>query len=145
MVAKKGLDNVIQCDSAGTAAYHIGLLPDKRMRQIASERGISLTHHARQLTHEDFGSFDYIMAMDESNFADIRNESYRANGQYISEQQLYLYRLFDPKRGESVIVPDPYFGEMSDFVDIYHMVERSGTQFLEYLIDTHNLSSQSKN
>lgn len=139
LVAKKSLEDIIYCDSAGTAAYHTGSLPDKRMRKTALDKGITLTHCARQLCHEDFTRFDYIMAMDETNFANIRDESLKANGFYLPEQQLYLYRLFDPLRGESLIVPDPYYGEISGFKDVYEIVERSGVQFLDYLIEKHNL------
>ena len=140
LITKNGLDNVIICDSAGTAAYHIGSLPDKRMRKTALERGITLTHTARQLSYEDFSSFDYIMAMDESNFSNIREQSFRTNGFYLPEDKLYLYRLFDPERQESVIVPDPYYDEDSAFSDVYNIVERSGEKFLEYLKEKHNLS-----
>ena len=38
-----------EIDSAGTGNYHIGQLPDKRMRVHASRRGIELTHHCRQV------------------------------------------------------------------------------------------------
>ena len=88
----------IHCDSAGTASYHIGSPPDRRMRQIARENGIELTHHARKLTGEDFYDFDYIVAMDEANFGDIRNQSYRSSGFYFPEDKLFLYREFDPEQ-----------------------------------------------
>jgi protein-tyrosine phosphatase len=140
MVEKKGLEDIISCDSAGTAAYHTGSLPDKRMRKTALEKGIKLTHTARQLSYDDFAGFDYIMAMDESNFSHIREQSFRTNGFYLPEDKLYLYRLFDPERLESVIVPDPYYDEDSAFTDVYNIVQRSGEKFLEYLIEKHNLT-----
>ena len=31
LVEKEGLSDAIQCDSAGTASYHIGSMPDRRM------------------------------------------------------------------------------------------------------------------
>lgn len=139
MVRDKGLVDRIQCDSAGTAAYHVGSLPDKRMRKVALEKGIVLTHRARQLSYDDFLNYNYIMAMDKSNFENIRKESFRANGSYLPEQQLYLYRMFDPRRGASVIVPDPYYEEISAFEDVYEIVKRSGTSFLNFLIEKHNL------
>jgi len=139
LVKAKGLDHLIHCDSAGTGAYHIGSLADKRMRSVASANGIMLTHKARQLSFEDFINFNYIVAMDEANFENIRKESFRAHGFYLPEDQLYLYRMFDPERGESVIVPDPYYEELSAFDDVYGIVRRSGTAFLDFLIEKHNL------
>lgn len=142
LIRQKGLDNIIQCDSAGTAAYHVGSLPDKRMRKVALEREVNLTHCSRQLSYDDFISYHYIMAMDKSNFENIRKESFRANGAYLSDQ-LYLYRMFDPQRGHSVIVPDPYYEELSAFEDVYEIVERCGIAFLEFLIKKHDLTVRS--
>lgn len=139
LVKAKGLENIIQCDSAGTAEYHTGSLPDKRMRKVALENGIKLTHQARQLSFEDFITYDYLMAMDESNFENIRKESVRVNGHYLPENQLYLYRMFDPARGNSLMVPDPYYKEIDAFEDVYQIVSRSGIHFLNWLIEKHGL------
>ncbi len=138
-MSKKGLADQIQCDSAGTAAYHSGSLPDKRMRQVAIGKGILLTHQARQLSYEDFINFDYVMAMDESNFENIRKESCRVNGYYLPEDQLYLYRMFDPDREGSCVVPDPYYDGMEAFEQVYQITERSGINFLNWLIEKHSL------
>ena len=140
LVKQKGLENYIQCDSAGTAAYHIGSLSDKRMRKVALENGIKLTHCSRQFSDEDFTDYNYIMAMDQSNFDHIRKQGLRISGSYLPEQQLYLYRMFDPQRDNSVIVPDPYYEEISAFEEVYEIVKRSGIAFLDFLIKKHNLT-----
>ena len=140
LVKEKQLDNIIQCDSAGTAAYHVGSLADKRMRKVALANGITLTHQSRQLSYADFDSYNYIVAMDQSNHDNIRKESFRANGSYLPEHQLYLYRMFDPQRGTSITVPDPYYEENSAFEEVYQIVSRSGIAFLNFLIEKHNLT-----
>lgn len=142
LVKEKGLDHMIKCDSAGTGAYHIGSLPDKRMRKVALAHDITLTHQARQLSFEDFINFNYIVAMDQSNFENIRKESFRAHGFYLPEDQLYLYRMFDPERGEAVIVPDPYYEGISAFENVYEIVERSGNAFLDFLVEKHGLAKE---
>lgn len=111
------------------------------MRKIAAAKGIALTHQARQLSFEDFINFNYIVAMDEANFENIRKESFRAHGFYLPEDQLYLYRMFDPERGDAVIVPDPYYEELSAFENVYGIAERSGAAFLNFLIEKHNLAA----
>lgn len=141
LVKDQGLDEYIMCDSAGTAPYHCGSLPDKRMRAVAKDRGIALTHHARQLSFEDFIHFDYILAMDEANFDHIRKESCRVNGYYLPEEQLYLYRMFDPERGGSRNVPDPFYEQMDAFHDVYEITRRSGIHFLAWLINKHGLAA----
>jgi len=113
------------------------------MRKVSLDQGIALTHKARQLTFEDFINFNYIVAMDEANFENIRKESFRSFGFYLPEDQLYLYRMFDPERGEAVIVPDPYYQELSAFDEVFRIVTRSGTAFLDFLIEKHNLVERS--
>lgn len=62
-------------DSAGTGNYHIGGLPDERMRKAAARRGIPMTHRCRQVSANDFYDFDLIVGMDSSNLRNLRNLS----------------------------------------------------------------------
>ena len=41
-------------DSAGTGDYHIGDLPDSRMRSAARRRGLDLVHRCRQVRESEF-------------------------------------------------------------------------------------------
>ena len=146
LVQQAGLSDRIQCDSAGTASYHIGSLPDRRMRQIAQEAGLVLTHRSRKLMGDDFYNFDYIVAMDETNFEDIRNQSYRSSGFYFPEDQLFLYREFDPEvqpedAPEQFSVPDPYYEDIAAFEEVYRIVKRCGVRFLEFIVEKNKLES----
>lgn len=60
-------------DSAGTGNYHIGSLPDHRMRIHARHRGIELLHQCRQIKQSDFEDFDIIIPMDASNERNLHN------------------------------------------------------------------------
>lgn len=92
-------------DSAGTGNYHTGDLPDHRMRIHAHRRGYDLTHHARQVTPEDFEKFDLIIGMDNSNIDRLRAIAPTADdvnkivpmARFISKAMRYDY------------VPDPYY------------------------------------
>ncbi|CAG4989188.1 Putative low molecular weight protein-tyrosine-phosphatase [Dyadobacter sp. CECT 9275] len=139
LVKERNLEKYISCDSAGTAAYHTGSLPDRRMRSVAEGHGIKLTHQARQLCQKDFADFHYLLAMDTSNFDHIRKESFKYLGSYLPESQLYLYRMFDPERLGSSIVPDPFYDQLPAFEEVYRIVRRSGTSFLDFLIEKHGL------
>jgi protein-tyrosine phosphatase len=142
LVVSKKLDHIIQCDSAGTASYHTGALPDKRMRQVAHQNGITLTHHARQFQSTDPQKFQYILAMDESNYKDIRRIMRSAQAPEEIEEQLFLYRKFDPQRGEELSVPDPYYGGISGFEEVYAITERCAKAFLDFLVEKHDLTYQ---
>lgn len=61
-----------EIDSAGTGGYHVGDLPDSRMRIHARRRGIELTHICRQVRVADFDDFDLIIPMDASNESNLR-------------------------------------------------------------------------
>jgi protein-tyrosine phosphatase len=114
-----GLSNQILVDSAGTASYHIGELPDKRARQTCEERGIKLTHRARAFTQNDFKTFDYILVMDKENLINIQKLEPPNHHATIK-----LMRAYDPQH-PNTDVPDPYYGEVDGFVEVYNMLERS--------------------
>jgi protein-tyrosine-phosphatase len=61
---KKGLERFFEVDSCGTSNYHIGDQPDSRTIANARKNGIAIDHCGRQFTANDFGDFDYILAMD---------------------------------------------------------------------------------
>ncbi len=130
----------ISHDSAGTSAYHIGELPDERMREMASNKGnIALTHRARQIVREDFDKFDYIIAMDKSNYENILHYKNRINK--ASETTIMLMRSFDSEKG-NLEVPDPYYGGESDFEKVYDILWRCNQNFIQFLEEEHLPSSQ---
>lgn len=113
-------------DSAGTAAYHIGEQPDNRSIKVALGHGIPISHNAKQFEVQDFDHFDYVIAMDQNNYNDMK--SLLKGG---SVDNLFLLREFDPENTDSMDVPDPYYGGEDGFEKVYDMIERS----MEPLID----------
>lgn len=71
-VDTRGLTEAFLIDSAGTGGYHVGSLPDQRMRAHARRRGLILDHRCRQVSESDLDDFDIIIGMDASNVADLR-------------------------------------------------------------------------
>jgi len=139
LVKQHGLFEQISCDSAGTHSYHIGTLPDPRSRRVAADYGITLTHRGRKLSSEDFANFDYLIAMDESNFENIQTLFRRSTGLQMTDDRLFLYRDFDPQ-ASTAEVPDPYYEDIAAFEEVYQIVERCGQNFLQYLLERHNLA-----
>ncbi len=136
LVHEAGLGDYIACDSAGTSDYHLGELPDPRMRQTARRYGLTLTHRARQLRAADFAAFDYILAMDESNWKDITGHpGYRPE----HARKVSLLRLHDDDTRD-LNVPDPYYGGPEGFERVYGMLHRTGGRFLQFLVEKHHLS-----
>jgi len=117
-VAAAGLSEVIGIDSAGTAAWHIGKAPDQRAQAAATRRGYDLTAlRGRQVAVADFGEFDYILAMDRSNLADLLAQ--------CPAEQRHKVRLFlsFSSQWQDHEVPDPYYGGADGFDQVLDMVE----------------------
>lgn len=124
-VRESGLEDVVEVDSAGTHAYHVGEPPDRRMQQTAQARQIDLsTLRARQVDAADFERFDYVLAMDESNY-DILRDICPAG----REGRLRLFLEFATDRPETE-VPDPYYGGASGFERVYDLVEAAADGLL---------------
>src|SRR5687767_8250626 len=97
-IKKKGLEKWIEADSCGTSNYHIGDQPDPRTIANASKNGIAIDHCGRQLCVEDLEQFDFILAMDKSNFQNIM----RLPDSKSFADKVKLMREYDPlaKGGE---------------------------------------------
>ena len=121
-------DLVLEIDSAGTAGYHIGELPDRRTRQAAARRGYDLsTLRARVVEPKDFEYFDLILAMDREN---LRALERRAPPQ--ARERLRLFLEFAPEAGISE-VPDPYYGGPNGFEDVLDLIEAASRGLIEHL------------
>lgn len=106
-------------DSAGTARYHIGELPDHRMRIHARRRGIELDHHCRQVTSIDFEDFDLVIGMDDSNLANLR----RIAPSPEAEQKILPMSAFFNKSTHYDYVPDPYYEGAEGFELVLDLLE----------------------
>ena len=108
-------------DSAGTAAYHIGNLPDKRSIAVAKSNGLDISgQSARKFIVSDFDTFNYIYAMDQSNYSDII--SLARNTADIEKVKLFL----DANSSiEDKNMPDPYYGDLSDFEYVFDLINET--------------------
>ncbi len=136
LVESEGLAEVIQVDSAGTHAYHVGEQPDPRSQQTAMSHGIDLSsQRARKVSAADFAEFDYVLAMDHDNLASLE-----AICPSQHRERLRLFLDYAPQRQESE-VPDPYYGGQSGFERVFDMVEDASRGLLRTIRETH-LSKQ---
>ena len=92
-------------DSAGTGNYHIGDLPDSRMRAHARRRELNLTHRCRQVCQSDFFDFDLIIPMDASNERNLRAIAPTAD----TESKIIPMARFFSLATRYDYVPDPYY------------------------------------
>lgn len=134
LVRQAKLEDLVQTDSAGTHAYHVGNPPDVRALATAERRGIELHDlRARRVAVEDFDLFDYVLAMDQDNFqilSTICPPGY--------ETRLRMFMEFAPHL-KIPEVPDPYYGGTSGFERVFDMVEEAARGLLEDIRSKHDL------
>lgn len=121
LAQQAGVGARYEVDSAGTGAWHVGEAPDRRMRQVAARRGFKYDGRARQFQQRDFDRFDLIIAMDPENRANLRRLARTPE----DEAKIHLMREFDPHGSPNAAVPDPYYGGIDGFEEVYDIVERS--------------------
>jgi len=133
MITDKDLQNFIRTDSAGTIAYHEGEQADARMKFYAVKRGYNLTSIARKFVYDDFEEFDFIIAMDKSNYFDIL--SMDQEGKYKNK----ISMMTDYSRNGYDEVPDPYYGGEEGFELVLNILEESVNGLInKILIDDKN-------
>ena len=129
LVAAKNLQDIIQIDSAGTHAYHIGESPDPRSQATAKSRGVDLSaQRARKFDAIDFEHFDYIVAMDRSNYENLKQLATPKQ-----QEKLHLFMDFSLD-WDNAEVPDPYYGGGDGFATVFDMVQSASEGLLDTII-----------
>jgi protein-tyrosine phosphatase len=115
---KQGWGDKLEIDSAGTAGYHTGELPDARMRRHGARRGYTFDSLSRKFSPRDFERFDIILAMDDNNYYDIRYLSPDA------ESESKVRRMVEfSERFQHGHVPDPYYMGADGFELVLDLLE----------------------
>lgn len=131
VVESAGVSGKIMIDSAGTHNYHIGAEPDRRSQQAALLRGYDLSQlRGRQVCVQDFHEFDYILAMDTDNLANLQR--------ICPDEFSHKVRLFLEygQRFEQREVPDPYYGGGQGFEHVLDLIEDASEGLLERISST---------
>lgn len=131
-VEREGLADRISVDSAGTGDWHVGNAPDPRAQAAARRRGVDLSNLRARVAHpDDFHRFDYVLAMDGDNLADLSRMCPRGK-----EDRLALFLDFAPALGERH-VPDPYYGGARGFEVMLDLIEGGSLELLAHIRRTH--------
>ena len=113
------LEHIAEVDSAGIGPWHVGQLPDERMRRHGRRHGYQFDSIARQFSAADFDSFDLIVGMDSEN---VDNLSALARNPYDQRKIVCMadYLTHHPMHKS---VPDPYYGRDRDFELVIELLE----------------------
>ena len=135
LLARAGLADVVLVESAGTADYHTGELPDGRSRAAAKARGVLLASRAQQFVPSFFERFDHVLAMDAQNVEELKRIAPSAE----AAKKIALLRSFDPASPPNASVPDPYHGGADGFERVLDLCQAACEGFLEHLRREHGL------
>jgi len=126
-IKEQKLHNIYNADSAGTSGWHQGEKPHSGSRKKAIEYNLNLEKQRSRAVHlKDKDIFDYIVAMDSSNYSNLTREF------HVPKEKLILMRHFDHK-GKDLDVPDPWGQGEDSFEEVYNILDRSMDSFIEWL------------
>ncbi|GII92487.1 low molecular weight protein-tyrosine-phosphatase [Sinosporangium siamense] len=129
-LARHGLDGLVTVDSAGTGDWHVGDPMDERAASVLAEHGYDGTRHRASHFHaKRFRDCDLVVAMDRDNLRNLLRIAPTASA------DVRLMLSFDPVAAEGAEVPDPYYGDREDFVEVLTMIEAAAEGLAKYLKD----------
>ncbi len=132
LLAKAGLADDVQVDSAGTGDWHVGDGADRRAVRALAEHGYDgSAHRAREFDRAWFAERDLVLVADRGHERQLRawapDESARA--------KIKLLREFDPQAvaDGTLEVDDPWYGDQADFERCLVEVERACAGLVDWL------------
>ncbi|MCX6353184.1 MAG: low molecular weight phosphotyrosine protein phosphatase [Bacteroidetes bacterium] len=125
LVDRNGLTSHIEVDSCGLHNFHEGDTADKRSINTALNHGLKLSHVARKIKPQEYHRYNYIIGMDDANIKALKELL-----PPTTKSKLFKMRYWDTT-APNADVPDPYYGGMEGFEEVYKMVSRSCQGLLE--------------
>lgn len=124
VVEQSGEKDDYLIDSAGIGAWHVGQLPDHRMRSCGKRHGYDFSSRARQLTSDDIRRFSLIVTMDEEN----RRDTLRLASNEEERSKVVSMADYLTGHAEQTTIPDPYYGGEKDFELVIELLEDACAQ-----------------
>ncbi|WP_326982969.1 low molecular weight protein-tyrosine-phosphatase [Chryseobacterium sp. MYb264] len=128
-IMKAKVPSHFMIDSAGTISMHEGKHPDKRSIKTAANHQIDISkQRSRPINNADFDIFDKIYCMDIDVMADVISKA--KNEEQRQKVSLFLESLGDHENAE---VPDPYWGDMKEFEEVFQLINRGCDAIVQQL------------
>jgi protein-tyrosine phosphatase len=128
LVKVEGLSHKFLISSAAAKNWHIGKEPDKRTQEIAQKHGIVLTDKVKKFDVEFYDGFDLVVVMDERS----RDTIMQLTDSESNHRKICLLREFDPDSNGQREIPDPFYGTMETFEEIYQLIYRCCKNLLNH-------------
>jgi protein-tyrosine phosphatase len=122
-----GLADVVEVNSAGTGAWHVGEPADERARRTLAKHGYPTDHVAAQVDNRHLGA-DLLVALDSGHARTLVRIA-------DDPDRVRLLRSFDPDADGELDVPDPYYGDPEGFDEVLAMIEAASPGLLTWVRD----------
>ena len=135
LVSARGLDHLVEVDSAGTGEWHIGERADRRAVAALNRRGYdATTHRARQFEPSWFAERDLVIALDRGHLRSLRSWAPTDT----ARDRVQLLRSFDPVTepdalGSDLDVADPYYDGTPAFTEVLTQIEAACAGLLDWV------------
>lgn len=126
-LGREGLGARVEVDSSGTGGWHVGDPADHRTVRVLRRHGYTSGHRARRFKPEWFDNYDLVLALDTGHLQQLRR---LARGPQDTAK-LRLLRSYDPAAGTRLDVPDPYYGDDSDFEHVLELLESAMPRLIQ--------------
>lgn len=138
VIARAGLQDKISVDSAGTGSWHVGERAHPGTLKVLEKHEIDYNGRARQFARRDLRQFDYVLAMDYSNLANIqRLNTAEDDDEEIASITTFLHYANEAGTVHETEVPDPYYNGSFDYV--YDLVSKGAEALLDHIRREHDL------
>lgn len=135
LAADAGLADALHVESFGIGSWHVGERPDPRTIRAAEARGYRLESRAQHWKVRDFDRFDHVIGMDRSHVDALRRLA--PNDAAKAKVSLARDHVAGGPRDEDV--PDPYYGELEGFDEVFEIVLEASSGLLAHLREKHGL------
>ncbi|MBB5918185.1 protein-tyrosine phosphatase [Nocardia transvalensis] len=125
-VERAGLADLVRVSSAGTTAWHVGSDADPRTTALLNRHGYPVGHVAAMVGADHLDA-DLLVALATSHERDLARLG-------VPRDRRRLLRSFDPKADDGD-VPDPYYGDDSDFELVREQIEAAVPGLLDWVRD----------
>lgn len=135
IVAAEGLNELIECESAGFCPHLEGKAYHPFTVDLCTQKSLPLSGSSRPVVYEDLKNFDYLIAMDEENLADLRS----MDQQNKYTENMHLLLAFGPQDTEVLSIPDPIQAPAEEFARIYELMNSACHGLLDTIRKEHHL------
>lgn len=128
---QRGVDLAV--DSAATTSYEVGNPIDPRAQRVLREAGYVVPRRgARQISADDIADFDLILPMTREHADSIARIAKAVPQEDRAEIRLWTEFCAEGGPVPGADVPDPWYGDASDFVETLDTLESAADNIVAY-------------